>query len=109
MARTRRLTAQESHLLTKHADVAGLAMLNRRGSQVFTHAQLNRVFEAERAEQQSKLQASMADDSTYYTSAEFRQEVIDELCANGATLEQATNRTRDTARLFAEARELKLM
>jgi hypothetical protein len=48
-------------------------------------------------------------DAEYYTSPEFRAEVIAELMANGATELQATNRTRDQFRLFNEARELGLM
>ena len=64
---------------------------------------------AKKAEEAARTAARVADDSAYFTSAEFRQEVIDELVAGGATLEQATNRTRDQLRLFNEARELGLM
>lgn len=45
----------------------------------------------------------------YFTSQEFRDDVMLELMEQGATIEQATNRTRDQFRLFNEARELGMM
>jgi hypothetical protein len=56
-----------------------------------------------------KTAKSVKADSEYFTSAEFRADVIAELIANGATELQATNRTRDQFRLFNEARELGMM
>lgn len=44
-----------------------------------------------------------------YVSPEFREEVIEALMGEGCTLIQATNRTRDQARLFAEAAALRMM
>lgn len=49
------------------------------------------------------------EDAAYFTSAEFRAEVIEELKAEGANQLQAENRTRDQVRLFAEAARLNLM
>ncbi|QRE00142.1 hypothetical protein [Burkholderia phage BCSR5] len=105
----RKLSAYEIQLVEKHAAVIGAPMYGRRGSQVYTAAQIDAAFNAERAEVKRKQQQAMADDSAYFTSEEFRNEVIEELIAKGATCEQATNRTRDQARLFAEARTLNLM
>jgi hypothetical protein len=48
-------------------------------------------------------------DSEYFTSAAFRDEVIEELMKVGASHEQTVNRTRDQMRLFNEARQLGLM
>lgn len=71
---------------------------------------------AEWKEQQDRINAEkaqaakeMKEDSEYFTSEEFRSDVIDELMSNGATKEQATNRTRDQVRLFNEARQLGMM
>jgi hypothetical protein len=63
---------------------------------------------AEQAAAQREFEAAKAD-ASYFLSAEFRQDVIDELLGTGATLEQATGRTRDQARLFNEARQLGMM
>lgn len=73
--------------------------------------QLVRVFDADQIDAiiEQKAVQQLKNDAEYFTSEEFRQEVIDELMANGASELQATNRTRDQARLFAEARELGLM
>jgi len=58
--------------------------------------------------EKARLAAIAKDESAYFTSEEFREEVINELIANGATRLQATNRTRDQVRLFAEADALGL-
>lgn len=73
--------------------------------------QLVRVFDADQIDAiiEQKAVQQLRNDAEYFTSAEFRQEVIEELMANGANELQATNRTRDQARLFNEARELGLM
>lgn len=65
--------------------------------------------EAARDAEKKALQAAMKSDSEYFTSPEFREEVIEEIMANGATRLQAEGRTRDQLRLFKEARELGLM
>lgn len=48
-------------------------------------------------------------DKEYFTSDDFKQEVIAALVASGATQMQAEGRTRDQARLFKEAGALGLM
>jgi len=50
----------------------------------------------------------MRNDSEYYTSLEFRGEVMAALMFRGATYEQAFNRTRDQKRIDDEARKLRL-
>jgi hypothetical protein len=62
----------------------------------------------EEAEARKEFEKAKAD-AAYFTSAEFRAEVIEELKAEGATQLQAENRTRDQVRLFAEAARLNLM
>ena len=63
-------------------------------------------FKAERDAREKQLRAN---DAEYFTSDEFREEVITEIIGSGATRLQAEGRTRDQARLFNEARELGLM
>lgn len=63
---------------------------------------------AEQAQAQRDFEAAKSD-AVYFASAEFREEVMQEIIANGATRLQAEGRTRDQARLFNEARELGLM
>lgn len=63
---------------------------------------------AEQAQAQRDFEAAKSD-AVYYASAEFREEVIAEIIATGATRLQAEGRTRDQARLYNEARELGLM
>lgn len=108
MQRTRKLTSFESAMLKKHGEKQA-AFTDNRGRQVFSQDQIATVFAAERAERAEIAQKQIKSDAEYFTSEEFRQEVIEELMANGANLEQATNRTRDQARCFNEARELGLM
>src|ERR1700693_3278068 len=74
------------------------------------HEREQAEFAAERdrreAAEKAKTQAAMKDDSAYYTSPDFREEVIEEIVASGATRLQAEGRTRNQLRLFKEAREL---
>jgi hypothetical protein len=107
--RNRRLTSFEVAMVEKHAVVIGLPMVGRRGGAIYTAQQIDKAFDAERAEREKREYQAMKSDGDYFTSDEFRQEVIAELMAEGATLEQATNRTRDQVRLFAEAKQLKMM
>lgn len=69
------------------------------------------VEEMLRAEEERKAseKAAIKADSEYFTSAEFREEVIEALMEAGATRQMAEGRTRDQVHLFAEARELGLM
>lgn len=96
------LSKFESEAVRKHIGVQNALYRTNRGANVFSAEQ---VQQAVAIVQQTQIKA----DSEYFTSAEFRQDVIDELMANGATLEQATNRTRDQVRLFNEATQLGLM
>ena len=49
------------------------------------------------------------EEAAYFKSPAFREEVISELIAEGATRLQAEGRTRDQARTFAEAQRLNLI
>jgi hypothetical protein len=71
----------------------------------------HRIFDINeiRAAEQDKTTKLVKADSEYFTSQEFRDDVMLELMEQGATLEQATNRTRDQARLFNEASQLGMM
>lgn len=62
-------------------------------------------------EEQDKADMFAADkaDAEYYVTEEFRQEVMDEIIAEGATPQQAMGRTRDQLRTFQEAQRLGLM
>lgn len=97
---TKPITAEESRIVRE----AGLKpfMMKSNGARVFD------INEIEAVRAQKELQVARAH-AEYFTSSEFRNDVMAELMDNGATLEQATNRTRDQARLFAEARALNLM
>lgn len=82
---------------------AGLKPMYRtRTAIVYNRAEINAVLE-------KKAVVTRQSEAEWFTSAEFRQEVIAELMAGGDSLERATNRTRDQVRLFNEARELGLM
>ena len=77
---------------------------------------LNAEFAAERearaeraAAREAREKQQMKDDAAYFTSEDFKQEVIAELVKEGATLLQAQGRTRDQFHLFREAREIGLM
>jgi hypothetical protein len=109
MQRTRKLTQLENSMINKHIGRSNASWIDNKGRAVFTSSQIEQAFAAEHAERAEVQQKQMKNDSEYFTSAEFRQDVIDELMENGATLEQATNRTRDQARLFNEAQQLGLM
>lgn len=102
----RKLTRYEIHALAS-ANVE--PSRQTRCSNVYTRDQIDTAVKQLRAVQQEKQQAAMKEDSAYFTSPEFRQDVIDELMSRGKNLEQATNLTRDQARLFAMAREVGLM
>lgn len=62
-------------------------------------------------EEQDKAEMFASDkaDAEYYVTEEFRQEVMDEIIAEGATPLQAQGRTRDQFRTFQEAQRLGLM
>lgn len=70
-----------------------------------------RVFDGDQIKAAIAVQAQneIKADGEYFTSQEFRDDVMMELMEEGATLEQATNRTRDQVRLFNEAQRLGLM
>lgn len=106
MQRTRKLNAYEAKLV-KDYNLQAEYLKGR--SQVFSLDDIRDAHKQEVAKREAEEQARMKSDAEYFTSDEFRQEVIAELIANGANELQATNRTRDQARLFAEARELGLM
>lgn len=64
---------------------------------------------AARAEEQAQRDLAAArEEAVYFTSPEFREDVITELMDAGCTRLQAEGRTRDQARLFAEAEALGL-
>lgn len=65
-----------------------------------------KIAEAKRLQDQFDKDKS---DAEYFVSEEFRQEVIDEIIAEGATELQAKGRTRDQLRTFQEAQRLGLM
>jgi hypothetical protein len=106
MQRTRKLNAYEVKLV-KDYNLQAEGMKGR--SQVFSQADIYAAHQQEVAKKEAEEIARLKADAEYFTSEEFRQEVIAELMANGASELQATNRTRDQARCFAEARELGLM
>jgi 2-methylisocitrate lyase-like PEP mutase family enzyme len=86
---------------------AGLSPMFYKGrTPVYSTHQIDAVIEKKVA---AEVAVTMKADSEYFTSAEFREDVMDELMNDGATYEQAFNRTRDQVRLFAEARTLNLM
>lgn len=87
------------------------------------HHELNRDLDPAWRAEQARLAAEKAareeargqrdlavarEEAVYFTSAEFREEVITELMDAGCTRQQAEGRTRDQARLFAEAEALGL-
>lgn len=103
MSRTRALTKEEANIVKE----AGLKAMYHQGRRpVYSLNQINDALDRKEA---VAVATQIKSDAEYFTSAEFRQEVIEELMAGGDSLERATNRTRDQARLFAEARELGLM
>jgi hypothetical protein len=106
MQRTRKLNAYEVKLV-KDYNLQAESMKGR--SRVFSLDDIRDAHKQEVAKREAEEAARRAADAEYFTSEEFRQEVIAELMANGASELQATNRTRDQARCFAEARELGLM
>ena len=61
------------------------------------------------AEEKARELAAIRNDAEYFTSDEFRADVMAEIVASGATPLQAEGRTRDQVRLFNEARELGMM
>jgi hypothetical protein len=106
MQRTRKLNAYEVKLVKSY----NLQAEEVRGrTTIFSEADIIAAHKQELAKKEAEEAARRAADAEYFTSDEFRQEVIAELMANGANELQATNRTRDQARCFAEARELGLM
>ena len=114
--RTRRLNETENWLVNKWRGQLGLALVNRANRSVFTEAQIQKAYDLENAERAKKRKANAerlskiaSEEGEYYCSEEFRAEVIAEIIKSGATEMQAQGRTRDQARLFAEARELGLM
>ncbi|WGN90750.1 hypothetical protein [Burkholderia phage vB_BglM_WTB] len=72
-----------------------------------------RILAARRAAEKEAAEAIKAEanssDSEYFRSDAFRADVIAELISEGCTRMQAEGRTRDQARLFAEAQRLELM
>lgn len=96
----RNLTAFECFCVKTHD--GAVDRVTRGGSSVYLDSEVDRCVAQERAVRAKA-------DAEYFTSAEFRQEVVDALVAGGATLEQATNRTRDQVRLFNEAKLLGLL
>jgi hypothetical protein len=104
--KTRPLTAYELSLIKKH-DLHAKYQTAR--NLVYSQKELFAAHRKEVQAQEAAAITTLRSDAEYFTSAEFRDEVIAELRAAGATLEQATNRTRDQVRLFNEARELGLM
>ncbi len=107
---SRKLTQYENFLVKKF-ELRPERVTNR--SIIFSNALLYAADQKHRAEkaaaEQKALQTAIKSDSEYFTSPEFRQDVIAELLVKGATMEQAQNRTRDQVRLFAEATKLGLM
>lgn len=97
---TKPLTAEQKVIIRE----AGLKpfMLKQNGARIFD------IREIEAAQQQKAMAVERAH-GEYFTSTDFRDEVMAELMEAGATAEQAFNRTRDQVRLFAEARTLNLM
>jgi len=65
--------------------------------------------EVENAKRQAEQEARNKTLAASYLTEEFRQEVIEEIMFEGASRENAENRTRDQAKLFAEAARLKMM
>lgn len=104
---TRALTTYEQKLVKSYNLQA--VDHSRRGGEIFDLKDIVAAHKQEVAKQEAVAVQQMKNDAEYFTSEEFRQEVIEELMANGASELQATNRTRDQARLFNEARELGLM
>jgi hypothetical protein len=58
---------------------------------------------------QENFASAKKDAEEYFNTPQFREDVIKELIAEGCTRLQAEGRTRDQARLFAEAARLDLM
>lgn len=103
MQRTRKLNAYEIKLVKEY----NLQAEGTKGrSKVFSSEDIRAAHKQEVVKQEVVAQTQIKSDAEYFTSDEFRQEIIKLLMKDGANLEQATNRTRDQARLFAEAREL---
>jgi hypothetical protein len=97
---SRPLTPEEVRIV-REAGLMPFTYTNR-GAKVYSSEDIV----AAQQEREVKLARANAE---YYTSQEFRDDVMLELMEAGATLEQATNRTRDQVRLFAEARTLNMM
>lgn len=73
---------------------------------------MDQIEENQRLAEEQRLQEQFdkdKSDAEYFVSEEFRQEVIDEIIAEGATILQAQGRTRDQLRTFQEAQRLGLM
>lgn len=106
MQRTRKLNAYEVKLIKDYKLQADEV---RGRTQIFDQATLVAAHKQEVAKKEVAVQVQIKSDSEYFTSQEFRDDVMLELMEAGASELQATNRTRDQARLFAEARELGMM
>lgn len=109
--RTRQLSQYENAIVRKY-EVQTMYHTSR-GAKVFSRDDIDAAILKEQAARQAAQAAATAvavkADSEYFTSAEFRDDVMTELMAKGANWEQACNRTRDQARLFNEAAALGMM
>jgi len=70
--------------------------------------QAERAVAAER-KAQAEFESAKEEAQEYFNTPQFREDVIEELMAEGCTRLMAEGRTRDQARLFAEAARLNLM